>query len=87
MIGRDISMRFMRAAFAVSAAVAGFGMMGATTYQWAEIPKGDRVAATADCRDFDPEQAIGYRGADDRVSRTERIDVAPGLSIVQRTDG
>ena len=84
MIRHQISRRVLRVTFAVAASAAAFGTIGAASYEWSPIPKGDRVSSVADCRLASMREDPACQGVVLPATTAEAIDVAPGLSVVEQ---
>lgn len=87
MIGRMHRTAANRIFAALSAVVAGSVLVGASSYEWAPIGKADRPASIADCRLAKMSESDFCRGVVLPKTSTDKVEIAPGLTLLQISEG
>jgi hypothetical protein len=71
----------------IAVAMAALAMLSASPNPWPSLAKSDRVASPADCRGIGATDTVDCLGVVLPVTRSEAIDVAPGLTVVDQIAG
>jgi hypothetical protein len=87
MTGTTTKTTVLRISAVFAASLAATGFLGAAPYEWAPIGKADRPFSLADCRTEKMNATDFCRGVELPETSTDAVEVAPGLTILQQSEG